>query len=69
MIFTFRGNIELDEDSLEERRSIGMKDTAIIHEICNEIRGKNLAYLTEYGVLEFTECEIKTDKEKVELPF
>ena len=69
MILTAKIHIELVDDAVEYKRTIGMRDTAIIHEICDEIQGKMSPHLTELGVLEFTDCEIKTEKEKVELPF
>ncbi len=69
MIFTAKIQIELFEDAVEYKRAIGMRDTAIIHEICAEIMSISPFHLTERG-LEFTECEIKVEPDnKIELPF
>jgi len=69
MIFTARVSIELDEDAVDEMRLAGYNDRAIIHQVCDEIQGKKPSILTELGELEFTECEIKTEKEQAGLPF
>ncbi len=70
MIFTAKIQTRISDDAVEDLREQGYKDTAIEHMICDEIKGEVAPfYLTEFGELEFTDCEIKTDKEKVELPF
>ena len=69
MIFTAKIQIELDADAVEEMRLVGYPSGAIVHQVCDEIQGKKPSILTELGELEFTDCEIKTEKEKSELPF
>ena len=70
MIFTARIQVELVDDVLEELRGAGYEETAIIHMVCDELEGKITPYyLTEFGKLDFTDCEIKQDKGKEELPF
>ncbi len=53
--------IEIDEDVLADWRETGYHETAIIHQICNEIKGDELSHLTGLGELEFIDCEIKYD--------
>lgn len=69
MKLTGRFEIELDEDAVFEKRQLGFQDTAIIHEICDEIQGFCFAHLTELGEAQFTDCEIVQSKEKEILPF
>lgn len=70
MIFTAKIQIdELDEVEIEFLHSTGMNDTAIIHLICDEATRKNPPIITKFSNIEFTDCEIKTEKEKEKLPF
>ena len=57
--FTATIQIEIDEDVLADWRETGYHETAIIHEICDEIRGLYLPNFTYPGELEFIDCEIK----------
>jgi len=51
--------IELDEDALSDWRGVGYQDTAIIHEICDELMGKGQPHLIGVNMPEFSNCEVK----------
>lgn len=60
MILTGRFEREIGDDAVEELRKHGYKDSAIIHLVIDELEGKITPfYLTEFGKLEFFDCEIK----------
>ncbi len=56
--FEAKIRIQLDPDALEERRLLGLKDSAIIHDICDELKSDSMAYLTGLSEIEFYNCEI-----------
>lgn len=58
--FTATIKVPLDEDILADCRSMGMQDTAIIHEVCDELLKGAGPRLTNVDKPYLEDCEIKT---------